>query len=320
MSASEADRHAMLESIAAQQFPAVATWRPAADVARDHAAYLDQQLGWCTDDAQAATRAAMIGTGVAADYSNRVLSVDGQRALVGIRHYGGNPRRPFVDLVAWTGSQPPPLAAVRTAACDAYAVFRPREIRIAVDGPPPCPLPVAGLRVTGDIAAVAGTLDEMLAAPPPPGLERVAVEAADPAEAAAFMDQAYRDFLARAPELNEAVPASTPEALAECAADGHLLWWKVDGDRAGLLALERSTGWLALDGWLVEEEVVAAAWVGRGTAACAQRRVAERLVAEGGTRTIFGTINLANPASRRTAARAGRREIATWWFIAPPDS
>jgi hypothetical protein len=309
----------MLTSIAEQQFPAVAAWRPSTDVLREHAAYLDQQLAWCADDALAAMRASQIGVGVAADYLNRVLTVDDQRALVGIRHYGGNPRRPFVDLLAWTGGEPPALAAVRDAACATYAAFAPSEMRIARDGPPPFAPPADGLRVTGDIAAVAGTVKAMLSAPPPPGLERVAVAAADVDEAAVFMDRAYRDFRARTPELREQVPASTPEALAACAADGHLLWWTVDGERAGLLALERSVGWLALDGWLIEEEIVAAAWAGRGTAACAQRRAAERLAAEGRDRTVFGTINLANPASRRTAARAGRREIATWWFLAPED-
>ena len=312
-----ADRAAMLQCLHEVQFPGVLSWRDAEPVRRDHATFLDEQLAWCDDVAVAARRAGTIGVGTPADYPNRVLDLGDQRVLVGIRHYGGDPARPFVDVLAWTGRR---LDVARTAdaAAGAYHAFSPPEVRIA--GPADdAPRPADGRAVRRDIVAVAGSLGEMLAAPAPPGLDRVRVADATVDEADAFVQTAYAAFNRRCPELIDRVPPTDRDRLEACLAAGTLAWWTVDGERAGLLAVERQIGWLALDGWLIEEEVAAPAWSGRGTAAAAQRRLAEDLARADPTahpRTLFGTIDDANLASHRTAARAGRRPVTAWWFVA----
>ncbi len=303
-------------------FAGVRPYRNAAAIERDHATFLDEQLGWCTDHALAARRAAGIGTGTPADFLNRGLPVGDEHVLAGLRHFGGDPARPFVDLLAWTGRLD--LRAALAATAEAWSAVAPPRARIAgpaddvrAPGPRAEALDRGDVPVTTDVRAVAGSLAEMLAAPPPRDLAGIELEDADVDEAVRFVAAGYAALAARAPELVDRVPPSDRDRLAACRADGRLVFWRAGGERAGLLAIERSTGWLALDGWLLEEEVAHPDWAGRGTAAAAQRRLAERLVANGEVPglVLAGTIDVANGRSLTTARRAGRRPLAAWWFV-----
>lgn len=82
----------------------------------------------------------------------------------------------------------------------------------------------------------------------------------------------------------------------------------------GLLAVEPSRV-LGVCGWVITEEVVGRAYRGQGSASRAQRALAAWLCERGRDALILGTVDGANEASLRTAARAGRRCGGRWWFV-----
>lgn len=269
---------------------------------------LDEQIQRITDRDFAAKFHGIIGLAAPDDYLARLIEVDGERLLCGIRFYGGDPSKPFVDVLGMTGDGID-LSRAWEAATGAFSVFSPPRVRVFGAS-----RPVAREELTpteDQVLAVARCADMAAHGGP----ERVQLVDADPDEAAEFVRAQYEALRARDPELGSRVFASERDELARCANDGRLAWWMIDGERAGVIAAVR-TREFGIDGYLMIEEVVAPAYAGRGSAAVAQRALAaefERL--EPGS-VLMGTIDASNTASRRTAQRAGRREIASWWFIA----
>ncbi len=168
----------------------------------------------------------------------------------------------------------------------------------------------AGWRVEGDQLLAAARAGAMVGS----GVDTdVGLEPARVDEAGRFVRAGYERLAAADPELRARVFPASEEDLAGCAEAGHLWWWTLGGERAGLLAA-RMDAVLGLGGLLMVEELVDARFAGRGTAAAAQRAVAKCLPAE---MLVLGTIDMSNVASRRAARRAGRVEVAGWWFVRP---
>ncbi|MFK7962279.1 MAG: hypothetical protein AB8G96_17345 [Phycisphaerales bacterium] len=328
-------RAALFAADAAVLPATVTAWQPAKDIAARRGKDLAEQFSWCTDESVAAIRARALRLARPEDYLQRVIEVDGLMALVGIRFVGGDREQPFVELIALARTDgrdaAPEAAALRSmvgAAIDSHAVFRPTMARLwrstAVgEAPDACP------PALGDGPDLRPRMDQVLVAGPPsdmtehgPTADGIALVDASADAAMAFLERQYAAFREREPELSQRVPPADLEDFAGCRTAGRLAWWTVDGRVAGLIGVERRP-YAGLNGWLVIEEVVDAAYVGRGTAASAQRRLADWLrgdeagdVAAGrGRPVVHGTIDGANNASRRTAERAGRCTLGAWWFI-----
>lgn len=306
------DREGLRRGFLGRVPPAFAQWRDPAVIEREWDEEFGVQLGRCTDMGHAKSFAGLIGRGAPADYLQRVIDVDGAQVLCGVRFLGGDAAQPFVDVIAWTGACPP-LARVAEAVVGAYGVFDVRCARV-FDAGTGAPSVGDGWRVRGDQAVCGAPLGVVAQSDAGRGSASVELEDAQPDEADAFVREAYAAFRARSVELAERVPPTDLEGLAECEGKGRLSWWLIDGARAGLIAVSRET-WFGLDGYLVMEEVVSGAHLGRGSAALAQRALARELALESPDLTLFGTIDCANEASLRTAARVGRAAVATWWFI-----
>ena len=258
----------------------------------------------------AADRHGWIGAGTVDDYLDQLVPLpDGGAVQCGIRFYGLDPDRPFVDLVGVTEPVDDWQAAAQ-AGLAAYAAIGPSQARLIAAGTTP---PVAsGFDVSVDQWIVSASLAD-LAEPGAAGLE-----AADVDEAMAFVEARYAAFGEARPELAKDVSPAERVQLEACRDCGRLDWWTIDGRRAGLIGVEPDAQ-LGLDGFCVIEELVAAEFLGQRTAARAQRAIAAALIADGhdGRRALHGTIDRANAASLRAAEAAGRIRVGAYWFLQP---
>jgi hypothetical protein len=305
----ESLRDALLGVLMQSLAPAVLPWSDEATLQADLTAMLDDQLSRRADLPAAEAFHAAIGLLSPPDYLSRVVPVGAAWVLCGIRFYGGDRDRPFVELIAWT-ERALDLFAAADVAMDAFAAFQPTCARVLL--PEGVRLSTRdGRSVRADQVLLVARAGEMT---PADRSAQVALQDAPVDEAAAFVAERYAELALRDPALAAHVPASTREQLEECAATGRLAWWMVDGARAGLIGVARGK-MLGLRGYLVIEEIVAPAFRGRGTAAAAQCELASEISQADPQALIFGTIDAVNQASLRTARRAGRDAIATWWFL-----
>lgn len=254
------------------------------------------------------------GRGCPSDFAPRIIGPAHAPTLCALRFFACDPSRPFIDVIASAATAADAPEAV-AAALHTFAHLGVRCARVFTPGLQP-PLSPRGWRALQDQVLVTGSLAQTArsgpdAAPPP------MLEPAETDHAMAFMANAYEAFAARDPDLARRVPASTRAQLEDCARSGILAWWLVDRQRAGLIGAARSS-LCGLRGFLMVEEVVAPPFVGRGSAAVAQRSLAAALAPANRDAHLFGTIDAGNIPSRRTAARAARSEIAAWWFLEVP--
>lgn len=315
-------RNAMLTADLAMLPDAVRRWRPMDELWAARATWIDQQLAWCEDRKVAVDRATSLMVGAPRDFLNVVVDVAGARTLGGIRHYGGDGSRPFVDLVAttradaWIGDR---LAETADAAMAAYPAFEPPMVRIPVAGTDAPPLP-SGWTAEVDQVIVGATIEEMLGRAPRAELPSVTLRTATVDDAMEFEADSYDAFQHRDPALQRNVRPSGRDEIEACAKDGRVLFWFLEDEPtkpAGLLCLQR-TDFQAMDGYLVVEECVAGWAAGRRSAAAAQRECARSLVADDPTNAslpMFGTIMGENAPSLTTAQRAGREAIGAVWFV-----
>lgn len=138
-------------------------------------------------------------------------------------------------------------------------------------------------------------------------------------EAETWLPQAYGGFPFLSSGLAARVSMSDNDQLNDCVTTGRLCWWQVDGQRAGLIGISRTLDH-GFDGYLMIEQVVDSAFVGRGSAAVAQGKLITSLAADNPDLAFFGTIDARNIPSLRTAAANGRVIHGTKWFLTPTQA
>lgn len=293
-------------------------WCSPEQVATDIEDRLHVELDRCVDQtfAERFAEACPVQGCVPMDYAQRVLTIDDQSLLTGIRFRGGPGGSPFVDLIASAqplddaNSMHAALACIRAE----YAAFDPDAIRLLRSANRPLPLP-ENVRSVVDQHIVIGPVDSLVDQPDvtiPANLSLEPVE--DIEEAAHFVASAYQSFIAEHPAFESIVFPADEKDLSECNETGVLVYFTVEGERAGLLATRAELGPL-VRGQTVVEEVLRAEFRGRGLAAFAQRLVIEELARQFPGELVCGTIDDRNPASRATARRVGRREVAAWHWL-----
>ena len=238
-------------------------------------------------------------------YTHRWLEVDGARVLGGIRFFGGDTRRAYVEVVGWEGElELERLREVVRAEWGAFSPFAFRLLRPAGEVMP-------GARV--DQFIFAGRVDAMKVAPT--GTELVPVKPDEVGVAAEMAAAAYAAVAERDPELGAEMGAEDAESLEACRTAGTLDFVvTAAGERAGVFATRPDTE-AFLRGTLVVEEAVRPEFWGRGLAAEAQGVWARRVREKDAETLLFGTIHRLNDASVRTAERAGRTGWLTYWFV-----
>ena len=260
------------------------------------------------------------------DYAHRHVRVGGRSLIGGIRFYGHDIERPFVEVIAHdfadveggaARSGTESLARLAEAVASEWSAFRPLHMRLRV--PPSGTVPP---NAQVDTHVFVARYSDMAA---PDGRVRLA-PFADLNGAMAMVRERFAAMDRDEPALRRNVSSIEPDYLTELHAEGRVhaivptaLRRASDGAArnpeapVGLLAVAPGgVDWI--DGDEVMEEVVAVEHAGHGYAASAQAAFAA-LPSNDPAALLVGTIDALNVASRRTAERAGRVNVMDYLFV-----
>lgn len=248
------------------------------------------------------------------DYAHRHVRSEAGELVGGIRFYAHDTSRPFVEVVAhsFAGAGPSgdDLDRLRDCVRSEWSMFSPLDLRLRV-----APGGIDHPAARTDVTIHAARHRDMAA---PDG--RVRLEPfADAEEAIAMVQERYAHVAAHDADLARNISPSGSDDLRT--------WHGADQLRAivagtssnaqatpiGLLAIAPGrVTWI--EGDEVNEEVVDAAHGGLGYAASAQAAWATTMAPDR-DRVVVGTIDRLNPASRRSAERAGRPAVLEEMFV-----
>lgn len=242
----------------------------------------------------------------------RLEGSDGLVVLTHQRFFGGDPTRPFIEVVAQTrGLRDSDWPALSRAIADAHAGLGSRRARIWGHQAGFTPAAIPGAEA--DFHLVLGDIAHIQRQPRPEGYDRVALEPATADQLLAEYAVLYRDFHDDAPHLRTIVPKESRETIAACEHPSLLARVRIDGSPEGLIAA-RPDAVASLPCWLVIEEVLSRRTRGRGFAAALQRHLIDSLDPRRAP-YLVGMIAAVNEPSLRTAARNHRQPVGTWWFV-----
>jgi len=246
---------------------------------------------------------------VQADYGHRLIRTGAGDLLGGIRFYGRDLERPFVDVIAHSFAG---WAALRDCVAAEWAAFAPLHLRTLV--PPGAALPADA---SVDMTVFAARRADMTR----PDNRIVLVPFEDVEQAIEMVATRYEALRRDAPALARNLSAARPDDLRRWHAEGALRAIAVGGDggvqTVGLLAAAPGcVEWI--EGDEILEEVVATPFSGQGIAAAAQAAWAARPDGDP-ARLLIGTINADNIASRKSARRAGRTAVLDYVFMPLPQ-
>lgn len=243
-----------------------------------------------------------------ADYAHRHIRSEVGELIGGIRFYAHDTSRPFVEVVAHSFADAAPsdedLDRLRDCVRSEWSMFAPLDLRLRL-----APGGVHHPAARTDVTIHAARYRDMT-----PLDRRVQMTPfADVEEATEIVRDRYAQITNHAPDLARNISPADPKDLRA--------WHDTDQLRAivsetaivGLLAIAPGrVAWIEADE--VNEEVVATAHGGQGYAASAQAAWAAT-IAQDRNRVLVGTIDRLNPASRRSAERAGRPAVLEEIFL-----
>lgn len=245
---------------------------------------------------------------VSGDYTHRLVRTPRGRLLGGIRFYGHDLSRPFVEVVAHDFDG---IAAVVDAVAAEWRAFAPLHLRMIVAHG--ATLPADG---HVDMSVHLARYADMR---PSDGRVRLA-SFRDAKDAVAMVAERYAAVAQTDPALARNIQAAESDDLREWHATGRLAAIRVAGEPehapVGLLAVAPgAVEWI--EGDEVCEEVIVASANGQGYARSAQGAWAARPYAVP-DRLMVGTIDRLNVASRRSAEGAGRTGALDYAFVPLP--
>jgi hypothetical protein len=239
------------------------------------------------------------------DFNHRLLQTSGGKLLGGIRFFGGDVKRPFVEVIAHTFGGD--MAGLMDAVHSEWVGFAPLHLRLLLAPDEARDLMRSDLGFEKDLSVHVARHDQMRS-----DMGRISLrQFEDVEQAVALMLERYRDVAAADPALGENLGPTPQERLRGLHAEGHLRALYQEDSLVGLLAIAPGdVAWLK--GPVVMEEVVSTQATGQGYGAAAQVAWA----AGGfGDDLMIGTIDHLNHASRRTAERAGRPAVLHYGFL-----
>ncbi len=239
----------------------------------------------------------------ALDYAHRRVGSTRGELLGGIRFYGRDTARPFVDVLAHSFDD---IDALTDCVRSEWSAFKAPYLRLRTapgllaDRPDVIVDETIHLARYRDMAAPDGrvTLDRF----------------DDVDDALELVATRYARLADADPALANNLSPAEPEDLRHWQHCDQLRAIRRHGNIFGVLAIgPGAIGWIAGDE--IKEEVIGEAHAGQGYAASAQTAWA-RCVAADTNQLLIGTIDRHNHASRATAARAGRPRVLDDIFIA----
>jgi hypothetical protein len=235
------------------------------------------------------------------DYLHRRVVTSAGKVLGGIRFYGRDVTRPFVEIVAHDFDD---LSALRACVRAEWAMFGPPFLRLRA-----APGRIGGAGVVLDESVFAARYRDIRA----PGTELWLQPFARIEDAEMLVARRYDRLGADDPELGRNISPAGADELRDWHAQGQLRALHTTHGIVGLLAVAPGAiDWITGD--VINEEVVDAAHRGHGYAAAGQAAWAAEPGRDPG-RWLIGTIDRLNTASRKTAAAAGRRRVLDAFFV-----
>lgn len=239
------------------------------------------------------------------DYLHRRIRTSSGNLLGGIRFYGRDVTRPFVEIVAHSFED---LDQLRDCVSREWSLFAPPFLRLRAR-----PGRLSGANVLLDEGVHVARYRDMR-----PPVSHVWLEPFDRVEDAEVLVGARYHALATSdPALARNVFRASAGDIATWHESGQLRAIRIRDAIVGLLAVAPGQiDWI--DGDEINEEVIAADQCGHGYAAHAQAAWAAH-VARDQNRLLIGTIDRLNTASRRTAEAVGRRRVLDVVFVSLGD-
>ncbi|KWX22173.1 hypothetical protein AFM11_22030 [Mycolicibacterium wolinskyi] len=237
-----------------------------------------------------------------ADYAHRHLRTGRGDLIGGIRFYCRDLARPFVEVVAHSFED---VAALADCVRAEWAAFAPGYLRLRAR-----PGRITGPGVVLDVSIHAARHRDITACD-----GRVRLHPfTDAQQAVDLVSRRYEHLAATQPALAHNITPADPADIRQWHDDGRLRAIEVCDEIVGAIAIvPGAVGWLGGDE--VNEEVISAEHCGHGYAVSAQTAWAA-YVATDHSQMLVGTIDRHNPASRKTAERAGRPRVLDDVFVA----
>jgi hypothetical protein len=245
-------------------------------------------------------------------YAHRVLEVAGRRLIAGIRFFGGNVTRPFVEVARI--SQPLENDAQRDAITDLlrqeFAEFAPSRWRILQASH----LPYQFAGCEGDLRILTGLVSEIRQLPMPENAARMRLELAKNTDFYLRYVALYQQLYLERPWLPDVARTESLEDMHEYLEKEEIYEIFVDGEWAGIIIVTTSSSEWGMVGWLMVEIVLTAQFRGQDLAVTAQRLLVQELQGTGAL-CLFGTIGAVNAPMQKTAARVGRLDIGGYFWV-----
>ena len=271
--------------------------------------WLDMQAGRIDDPAFAKLFADHINLPgiVASDYNHRHVRTQAGSLLGGIRFFGQDVERPFVEVIGHDfalGDIPALLDVVASE----WSAFAPRHLRLLTTPQDWDRIVLARSGATLDMTVHAARYGDIARSD-----RRVALKPfADVEQAIEMVALRYAELSREQPDLARNIQASEADDLRDWHRRGHLRAVCAESGPVGLFAAAPgAVEWI--EGDEVYEEVIMSTHAGRGYAASAQAVWAA--AAPDLTTLMVGTIDRHNHASRHTAKRVGRDAVLAYGFV-----
>jgi hypothetical protein len=262
------------------------------------------------------TRFPTDGANDPAAYLDCVVELPDQAlALTGIRFRGGDPSRPFVDIVALEGSLTADrLHPIVHAVAARWALFSPLCVRISAPAAGTVRLASFGPRSRVDFRVIAGRFADIRSRRQG-GVDGLSVHAATDLSWHGQYRREYDRFLAADARRNEWTQPEGYDALVRATREAGVFLVRMHGELVGIYSMPRAAAH-GLQGVRVQEKFLFESVRGKGLGTSVEHAVLEQLPANAED-VVFGSIAEGNIPSQRSAYRTGRVDIGAKLWLTP---
>ncbi len=244
-------------------------------------------------------------------FAHRLLEVAGLRIIAGIRFFGMDLKRPFVEVanISRSVQSDNERDEISAAVAREFTIFKPLHWRVFQASH----LPYQFAGCDGDKRVLAGLLSEIGAAAKSNHWERVTLHRARNLEFYPQYEAALQEIYQSRPWLPDVCRIESLEDMRQYLERDMVFEVLIDGEWAGLTIASRSKEF-GLRGWYMIEVTLQQRWHGQGLAVAVQRRLAAQLTDEGRD-CLFGTIGAVNAPMLKTAERVGRIDLGGQFMV-----
>jgi GNAT superfamily N-acetyltransferase len=244
-------------------------------------------------------------------FKHRLLEVAGRRLIAGIRFFGMDISRPFINVaqISKPLENQNQRLEISQLLNNEFAIFKPTSWRIFQASH----LEYQFAGCDTDMRVIAGLLSTINAQTKPANFKRVELKPAVNLEFYPRYQALFQDLYAKYPWLSDVARTETIEDLTHYFEHDKVFEIFVDGLWAGITIAARHQEW-GLKGWLMIEIALEAGWQGQGLGVAVQRQLATQLE-DAGNDTLFGTIGAVNTPMQKTAAKVGRFDLGGQYWV-----